>query len=148
MNDLLTHTSPEKGISLSDEVYEAVIEMKKFNYEHIYHSPLLKGYHRYFRRLLSLIVSYLSDIFESYAFEYARYEEEKNMLAAGFSNHIRDMAESYQKREGNYDNMIFDYVAGMSDTFALDCADEILKPNHLNDDIERSLTGKWFDVRA
>ncbi len=148
VHDLLTHTTPEKGISLSNGVYEAVLEMKKFNYENIYHSPILKGYHRYFHRLLSLIVTYLSDIFSEYELDYTRYQEEKNMLAAGFSNYVHDTSESYLKREGNYENLIFDYVAGMSDTFALDCADEILKPTHLNDDIERSLTGKWFDVRS
>ena len=134
-------------MGLSDEVFEAVLAMKRFNYEYIYHSPLLKGYHRYFHRLLSLIVNYLDDLFITYGFDYPMYESEKNMLAAGFSNYIRDMANSYQQREGGYDNLIIDYVAGMSDTFALDCADEILKPTHLNDDIERSLTGKWFDVR-
>ncbi len=147
VHDLLTHTSVERGVSLSDEVYQAVLEMKKFNYEHIYHSEILKGYHRYFRRLLSLIVTYLSDLFETHRFEFAQYREEKNMLAAGFSNYVHDMRSSYEQREGSFDNLVFDYVAGMSDTFALDCADEILKPNHLNDDIERSLTGKWFDVR-
>ena len=42
--------------------------------------------------------------------------------------------------------LIFDYVAGMSDNFALDCANEILKPEHLNDKIELSLRGKWFDA--
>jgi len=147
VHDLLTHSSVSDGVGLSDEVFEAVLAMKRFNYEYIYHSPLLKGYHRYFHRLLSLIVNYLDDLFITYGFDYPMYESEKNMLAAGFSNYIRDMANSYQQREGGYDNLIIDYVAGMSDTFALDCADEILKPTHLNDDIERSLTGKWFDVR-
>ncbi len=147
VHDLLTHSSVSGGVGLSDEVFEAVLTMKKFNYEQIYHSPLLKGYHRYFRRLLSLIVNYLDELFSTYGFDSPSYESEKNMLAAGFSNYIRDMGDSYRQREGGYDNLIYDYVAGMSDTFALDCADEILKPTHLNDDIERSLTGKWFDVR-
>jgi dGTPase len=38
---------------------------------------------------------------------------------------------------------VFDYVAGMSDNFCLDCADEILKPIHIGE----SAMGKWFDAR-
>jgi dGTPase len=53
----------------------------------------------------------------------------------------------YLKQDGNVDRLVFDYVAGMSDNFCLDCANEILKPEHLNERIEQSLTGKWFDAR-
>ena len=42
--------------------------------------------------------------------------------------------------------MVIDYISGMSDNFCLDCGNEILRPEHLNQSIERSLTGKWFDV--
>ncbi len=69
------------------------------------------------------------------------------MLSVGFSNYLTDMKDEYQRFDGTYDRVIFDYIAGMSDNFALDCADEILKPHHLNDEIERSFTGKWFDAR-
>ena len=48
--------------------------------------------------------------------------------------------------DGNLEMMVFDYIAGMSDNFCLDCGNEILRPEHLNESIERSLTGKWFDV--
>jgi dGTPase len=65
----------------------------------------------------------------------------------GFYQHLMDMKEAYLQKDGNLDRLIFDYIGGMSDTFCLDCANEILKPEHLNDSIEHSLTGKWFDAR-
>ena len=52
------------------------------------------------------------------------------------------------EKEGSDRRMILDYVAGMTDNFCLDCANEILKPEHLNDEIEQSQTGKWFDVKS
>jgi dGTPase len=73
--------------------------------------------------------------------------QEKNMLAAGFGLHLKEMREPYMDHDGNIDRILFDYVAGMSDNFCLDCANEILKPDHLNEHIERSVTGKWFDVK-
>ena len=59
---------------------------------------------------------------------------------------ISEMKDVYASMNEGVDRLIFDYVAGMSDNFALDCANEILKPEHLNDKIELSQRGKWFDA--
>jgi dGTPase len=121
--------------------------MKEFNYERIYKSPLLQGYGRYFSRLLKLIVDYLQGMLDAYQLDGERYRDERNMLAVGFYHHLVEMQPMYLKQDGNVDRLVFDYVAGMSDNFCLDCANEILKPEHLNERIEQSLTGKWFDAR-
>ena len=69
------------------------------------------------------------------------------MLALGFGTHLKEMECKYNEREGNTNRLVYDYIAGMSDNFALDCASEILIPEHLNEHLEASLTGKWFDAR-
>jgi len=147
VNDVIDNSDPDIGICFSEPVFEAVIAMKKFNYEQIYLSPMLAGYSKYFSRLLRLIADYLSGLMESYGFDEPRYLEEKNMLAAGFGLHISEMRDQYLRHDGNIDRILFDYIAGMSDNFCLDCANEILKPDHLNEHIEQSITGKWFDVK-
>lgn len=147
VQDVIAHSSPERGITFSDSIYKAVEEFKKFNYEHIYLSPMLRGYKEYFTRLISLITDYLYDLFIRFGFDTNQYRNEKNMLSIGFSQYLVDMKEGYEKKDGGYERIVFDYIAGMSDNFALDCADEILKPHHLNDDIEKSFTGKWFDAK-
>lgn len=144
--DLVKNSSQSEGIGFSDKVFKAVEIMKEYNYSYIYKSDILEGYSRYFSRLLHLIVDYLDDLYSKYGFEEEGYEEEKNMLAAGFYSHLNELKDVYIRNDGNLDRMIFDYVAGMSDNFALDCANEILKPEHLNDRIEMSQRGKWFDV--
>ncbi|NCB01079.1 MAG: HD domain-containing protein [Spirochaetia bacterium] len=147
VQDVIAHSSPERGITFSDSIYKAVEEFKKFNYEHIYLSPMLRGYKEYFTRLISLITDYLYELFIRFGFDTNQYRNEKNMLSIGFSQYLVDMKEGYEKKDGGYERIVFDYIAGMSDNFALDCADEILKPHHLNDDIEKSFTGKWFDAK-
>lgn len=147
VNDLIDNSSVEEGIGFSQNVFDAVVAMKDFNYTKIYKADLLQGYKRYFERLLTLIVEYLESLFNEYQFEQKPYLEERNMLAAAFSDHIIEMKERYLEYDGSYGLIIFDYVSGMSDNFCLDCANEILKPEHLNDQLERSITGKWFDVR-
>lgn len=147
VNDIIDHSNATEGICFSNEIFAAVEVMKEFNYQYIYRSPMLQGYSRYFSRLLRLIIDYLQGMLDSYGMDESSYKEEKNMLAAGFYLHIKEMEESYLRVDGNLDRIVFDYVAGMSDNFCLDCANEILKPEHLNERIEQSVTGKWFDVK-
>ncbi len=147
VNDVIEHSNGVEGICFSDHCYEAIEAMIGFNYAHIYKSPLLEGYERYFTRLITLIVDYLEMLMATCGFDEALYALEKNMLAMGFYHHLVDMRESYLSHDGCLDRLVYDYVAGMSDNFALDCANEILKPEHLNDSIALSLTGKWFDAR-
>lgn len=147
VNDLIEHSTQDGGIKLSDRSFEAVVAMKEYNYQNIYRSEILDGYAKYFSRLLHLIKNYLEELFSAYAFDSKGYMEEKNMLSAGFYNHIMEMREPYLRHDGNLERMIIDYIAGMTDNFCLDCANEILKPEHLNESIDLSLTGKWFDAR-
>ena len=147
VNDVIDHSNAERGIGFSDDIYPAIQAMIAFNYEYIYKSPMLEGYERYFTRLLRLIIEYLKMLLSTYGFDEKGYASEKNMLSMGFFHHLEDMKMSYEEHDGSLDRLIYDYVAGMSDTFCLDCANEILKPEHLNDSIEHSLTGKWFDAR-
>ena len=143
----LIENSGSSGMGFSDRMYQAILEMSNYNYRYIYRSELLEGYTRYFTRLIRLIVGYLDELMEKYGTDRKGYDEERNMLAAGFYAHLMELKDSYLEREGNLDRLVLDYVAGMSDNFALDCANEILKPEHLNDRIEQSQRGKWFDVQ-
>nr|WP_319474703.1 HD domain-containing protein [uncultured Sphaerochaeta sp.] len=147
VSDVIEHSNETVGISFSEEVFPAVQEMISFNYRSIYKSPMLEGYERYFNRLFTLILDYLNFLLGTYGYRESLYVQEKNMLAMGFYHHLMDMHEAYEERDGDIGRLIYDYVAGMSDNFCLDCANEILKPEHLNDSIEHSLTGKWFDAR-
>jgi dGTPase len=147
VNDIILHSNPVEGISFSDELFPVIKEMMDFNYREIYKSPMLEGYERYFERLFTLIISYLQTLLTECGDDETCYKDERNMLAMGFYQHKQEMEQAYIAHDGNIDRLVYDYIAGMSDHFALDCANEILKPEHLNDAIEQSLTGKWFDVR-
>lgn len=146
VEDIISNSEKEGCIAFSEDVYEAVKVMKDFNYKHIYLSPMLAGYEEYFRRLINLIYDYLSELLDKCGFEKDLYLKEGNMLSAGFYNFIVEKKDAYIEHDGNLDRIVFDYIAGMSDNFCIDCGNEILRPEHLNESIERSLTGKWFDA--
>lgn len=146
VEDIIDNSMKEGVIGFSQSVFEAVCLMKEFNYTHIYRSPMLDGYTKYFKRLIELIYGYLTDLFETAGTEAEPYAEEGNMLAAGFYKYVKENSARYIEHDGNFDRLVFDYIAGMSDNFCIDCGNEILRPEHLNENIERSQTGKWFDV--
>ncbi len=146
VEDIISNSQKEGCIAFSEEVYEAVRLMKDFNYKHIYLSPMLKGYEKYFRRLINLIYEYLTNLLQNNGMDKDKYLQEGNMLSAGFYNYVVEKRDSYLEHDGNLDRVVFDYISGMSDNFCLDCGNEILRPEHLNESIERSLTGKWFDA--
>ncbi len=146
VEDIIQNSEKEGCIAFSEPVYEAVRLMKEFNYKHIYLSPMLKGYENYFTRLINLIYDYLTDLLQRCGQDKEKYLQEGNMLSAGFHNYVMEMRDTYIEHDGNLDRIVFDYIAGMSDNFCLDCGNEILRPEHLNESIERSLTGKWFDA--
>ena len=146
VTDIINGASEEDGIGFSHDIFEAVEAFSEFNYQYIYRSEILNGYTRYFTRLLRLIADYLEDLYESYHLDEKGYLSEHNMLAAGFYNHIAEMYPKYIEKEGSDRKMIIDYIAGMTDNFCLDCANEILKPDHLNEELV-SITGRWFDAR-
>ena len=146
VEDIITNSEKEGCIAFSEDVYEAVRVMKEFNYKQIYLSPMLQGYEKYFRRLISLIYGYLTDLLNKNGFDRESYLQEGNMLSAGFYNYVIEKKDDYIRHDGNLDRIVFDYISGMSDNFCLDAGNEILRPEHLNESIERSLTGKWFDA--
>ena len=146
VEDIISNSEKEGAIAFSEDVYEAVRLMKDFNYKHIYLSPMLEGYEKYFKRLIYLIYGYLTDLLDKNGLDREKYLSEGNMLSAGFYNYVLEKREDYIRHDGNLDRIVFDYISGMSDNFCLDCGNEILRPEHLNESIERSLTGKWFDA--
>ena len=146
VNDLIANTNENDGLCFSEPVYAAVRQMKEFNYQKIYRSSLMEGYERYFSRLIRLIVGYLDDLFGRFGFDERPYREEKNMLATGFCRHINEDRQRYLDNDGNFERLVFDYTAGMTDNFCLDCAGEILTPEHINESMEKMAAGKWFDT--
>ncbi|MDC7227311.1 MAG: HD domain-containing protein [Spirochaetales bacterium] len=128
VNDLIT-TSLETGrVGFSDEIFAAMLKLKEFNYSRIYKNPRLSSYHRYFERVLTTLQNYLQDLFEVAGEDDTVYKAENNFLAARFSDYYRKMKPFYEEVDGGTERVVFDYIAGMTDNYALSCVNEIMIP--------------------
>lgn len=137
VNDLIRHSLDTGVIGFSDAVYRAFLEVKTFNYERIYSSPQLERYHQYFERVLETLYRYLSGLFEHYGPEQPAYAREGNTLAARFGDYVRKMAGFYEQEEGTPEEVVFDYVAGMTDDYAIDSVREIMVPKQFSVQFDR-----------
>jgi len=128
VNDLIK-TSMEKGvIGFSNRVFEAFLLQKDFNYRNIYKNPILSDYHDYFERILTTLYNYLDILFSRLGVDLDAYERENNRLARRFGRYIAKMQPFYELYDGNYEKLMLDYIAGMSDEYALSCVNEIMVP--------------------
>lgn len=132
VQDVIRYTEVNGAIGFSDSVYEAMLILKEFNYTHIYNSPLLANYHNHFARIIRNLYQYLADVFDRYGFDDKAYRREQNLLASRFGDYIAKMKAFYTDRQEKREQIIIDYLAGMTDDYAIDCISEIMIPRRFS----------------
>jgi len=63
--DLIQHSDPENGLCFSEEYFQLMNNIKKFNYKNIYKHKRLQYYNRYANLILESIFHALDDAYES-----------------------------------------------------------------------------------
>lgn len=126
--DLIENSGKTGSIGFSDRVFAPLLSLKDFNYRYIYRSPVLFTYHGNFERILKTLHTYLSDLFVSCGEDFLKYRTEKNFVAARFGDYLKKMRGFYVEVDGGYSRAVTDYLAGMTDDYAIDCVSEIMMP--------------------
>lgn len=117
--DLVNNSSDRNYLQFSDEVYEAMVEMKSFNLRAIYQHPKLAGQDERIYLVLKELFAYFLDIVDdSSRLGELDSDDYPNYPCRVFAEFRRDMAypETTSKEQ-----VVTDFVAGMSDNFALGC---------------------------
>lgn len=128
VNDLITTSLVTGKIGFSDAIYEAFLLLKDFNVKNIYRSPMLFSFHTYLERILVTLYEYLESLFQEFHLDIQKYQREKNFVAARFGDYLGKMEAFYASSPSGFDWAILDYLAGMSDDFALDAVQELMIP--------------------
>ena len=72
------------------------------------------------------VYGYLTDLVQKYGRDTQRFFDEPNSLAAHFVDYLEKMSAYYEDKPES--EAAFDYVAGMTDDYAIDCVSEIMLP--------------------
>lgn len=138
--DLCKNSSPEIGLCFSDDALNLMNQIKKFNYEYIYGSDILKPSDEYFSIVINRIYETLKDTYD-YENTFDNLEKLKKFypnLVNGFIDWFCNYSIS-ANRNNLKNKVLFDlnnptdyyfaivlYIAGMTDKFAIDTYNEII----------------------
>ena len=105
--DIIENSLNKPYIEMSEEVYQALLALKKFNYTHIYEKSATEKEKEYYRTGMNKIYhSYLKDI------------EEKNENSLIYQVFLKNQSRTYLENT-QAKRMVLDFIAGMTDNFFL-----------------------------
>lgn len=120
ITDIINNSLGKNYIKLSDAVYEAIKELKDFNYKNIYYKAYTFEEKENLKEMLNtLFVNYLNDLKTN--------NTESNII----KSYLKNMDESY-KNNNTKERIVIDYIAGMTDDYALKEYNKIKITNHTN----------------
>lgn len=135
INDLCENSSKENGLCFSDKAFKMMNKLKKFNYKEIYLSNKLEIAVKYFRLVLNEIFDVLKESYNN---------KEKMLkicpkLVNDFEDWLKDYCNSERsnkcknsvlfdtKDEKDYIRAIIYYISGMTDNYAIDMYNKIIR---------------------
>lgn len=102
--DIIKNSENKNYIALSDEVYEAIIKLKAFNYENIYYKALSKDE-------LNLIEKMFREIFNKFMNDLNNMNKDSSI----YKSFLNNMSDEYKKN--TKERIVLDYISGMTDEF-------------------------------
>lgn len=112
--DIIENSLGKNYIKLSDEVYNAIVELKKFNYENIYAHAYTKEEHEEIKGMFNVLFNtYLEDL------------KNNNKESIIYNNYLKYMSDDYKKN--TYERIVIDYIAGMTDAYLIKQYKSIIK---------------------
>jgi dGTPase len=129
--DLVETSNKSQKISFSDETFEIVDAMKNFNYNFIYGHEDLKSYIKYVERMINIIFEHLKELYCRFGLDYGKYSREKIPISRAFGEYIKKMKDFYSNEKNVPNQILSDYISGMTDSFAIDAVKQIIIPQAL-----------------
>lgn len=116
--DVINNSMGKNYIKISPQIFKAIVELKKYNYENIYY----KAYTDAEREKLKLM---LNTLFTKYLDDLNKNNVKSNII----KSYLNNMSEEY-KNENSKERIVIDYIAGMTDDYCLNEYNKYLKSIH------------------
>ncbi|MCK5148488.1 phosphohydrolase, partial [bacterium] len=125
--DVVNTSIGNDAIAFSDARYSLFCHLKDFNYDHIYNHPSLKRSDKAIDNLIQHLHAHLIGQFKKYGDDAKAYKQSIFQVDYRFWTF-------YSKRKAHYTDdiqrqrCIIDFMAGMTDPYALEAAEEVIFP--------------------
>lgn len=123
VTDVINNSLGKNYIKLSNEVFEAIKNLKDFNYKNIYY----KAYTEEEKQNLKVM---LNTLYNAYINDLNNNNEESNII----KSYLANMSDEY-KNNNSKERIVIDYIAGMTDDYTLKEYNKILKSMHNKEEV-------------
>jgi dGTPase len=114
--DVIKESYGKEYIAISDEIYEALKILRKFNFDRIYMHPKLKVESSKIKRSYRIL------------FEYLLYDFQQNQRNSYiWKKFLHDKSEHYLEESNQIQNVI-DYISGMTDKYFIKTLKKLVVP--------------------
>jgi len=125
--DIIRTSLQTDAISFSEEKFDLICQLKDFNYQRIYnHEQILKS-DASIHALIEVLYEHLIAQFNQYGNDILEYKKSTNQVDRDFGIFFGKRTALYQE-EPHQERCVSDFVAGMTDSYALESANELLFP--------------------
>ena len=147
--DLCEQSSPEKGLCFSEEYFRFILELKKFNFAHIYNHWRLKEFQHYASDILGTIyrtlmrtqvyvqngrlyqaLKYYPDLnktFGEWLTKYAGYRDVNARASLEVRSSRFDTEKIFDVNDvGSFSKCVIEYISGMTDLYAMKVYEEMI----------------------
>ncbi|MBP7732625.1 MAG: HD domain-containing protein [Caldisericia bacterium] len=128
VRDVIDNSLKEGQIGYSEDIHRFLTNLYRFEIENIYNSELKQRWRKYVECVLSTLKDFYSTIINKYQADTEAYKRNESEVVRAFGKYI-SMLQTQYLRDGMLirpQQIIMDYIVGMSDRFALDTMDRIL----------------------
>jgi dGTPase len=124
--DLIENSAKSGVMGFSDEKFALLTQLRNFNYEHIYGHPRIRRYEAYCDRIIRTLFDHLLAQCE-------RDPDEPGLpLDVSFARFLSRMRPAYEREKSGPMHWVADYVAGMTDNYALAAMAQITLPEPIS----------------
>ncbi len=120
VTDVISNSSLKPYVCFSPEISEALLELKKFNYERIYLNPKIKNHLKGIKNMFRFLFDkYLDDL------------EKQDRTSFIFKDYLKGLSKSYQQKHSN-GQIVRDFIAGMTDSYFINKIPENMRPEYVD----------------
>ncbi|RLL85903.1 deoxyguanosinetriphosphate triphosphohydrolase family protein [Mesotoga sp. BH458_6_3_2_1] len=128
VNDLVHWSLRNQLIGFSDQKFDLITKLKRFNYDKIYKHEVLAKYIEYVERIIETLFEYLVHHVGEYQMAFELYRGDHGKLINRIGDYIERRQNAYPLGQFSPLRVVIDYIAGMTDDYALKAFEEITLP--------------------
>jgi dGTPase len=130
VKDVVEASSGGETIAFSDSKFRLICELKEFNYEKIYNHPFILENDVKIAEIITTIFGHLADLFKKNQFDAEAYSRSPIQADRHFGEFMMKRTPLY-RGDLTMKKAVVDFVAGMTDSYALQTGRELLLPQPL-----------------